>query len=142
MRLRTVPLLLVLALAFGPLVAGVASSETKVGSNVDVRTTVALKIAEAEAQAGDLEGAHKTANTIEDDCVLPDALEAVAAAQVRAGDARGALAWALAMDSPHHKSSVLLGVVKGVKEILEQKSSTREILGFRLFLLSEEKGCY
>ena len=50
MRLRTVPLLLVLALAFGPLVAGVASSETKVGSNVDVRTTVALKIAEAEAQ--------------------------------------------------------------------------------------------
>jgi hypothetical protein len=40
----------VLALLIALLVAGVASSETKVSSNVDVRTVVALKIAEAEAQ--------------------------------------------------------------------------------------------
>jgi hypothetical protein len=48
MRLRTwsVPL----ALLIGLLIAGVAASETKVGSNVDVRTIVALKVADAEAQ--------------------------------------------------------------------------------------------
>src|SRR3989454_5037276 len=50
MRLRTLPLLLVLVLLVGPLAVGIASSETKVGSNVDVRTIVAVKIAEAEAQ--------------------------------------------------------------------------------------------
>jgi hypothetical protein len=50
MTRRTVPLLLTLALALGPLAAGIASSETRVGSNIDVRTVVTLKIAEAEAQ--------------------------------------------------------------------------------------------
>jgi hypothetical protein len=50
MRLRTLPLLLTLALVIGPLIAGVASSETKVGSDVNVRTVIAMKIAEAEAQ--------------------------------------------------------------------------------------------
>jgi hypothetical protein len=44
--LRTLTVFLTLTL----LVTGVASSETKVGSNVDVRTIVALKIADAEAQ--------------------------------------------------------------------------------------------
>jgi len=37
-------------LLVGPLAAGIASSETKVGSNVDVRTIVGLKIADGEAQ--------------------------------------------------------------------------------------------
>ncbi len=50
MRLRTLPLLLTLALLLGPLIVGIASSETKVGSNIDVRTIVAVKIAEVEAQ--------------------------------------------------------------------------------------------
>src|SRR3989441_5472418 len=50
MRLRTLALLLVLMLLVGPLAVGIASSETKVGSNIDVRTIVAVKIAEAEAQ--------------------------------------------------------------------------------------------
>src|SRR5438067_11107829 len=50
MGVRILPLLLVLLLLVGPLAAGIASSETKVGSNVDVRTIVALKIADGEAQ--------------------------------------------------------------------------------------------
>ena len=50
MGVRTLPLLLVLLLLVGPLAVGIASSETKVGSNVDVRTIVALKIADGEAQ--------------------------------------------------------------------------------------------
>jgi len=50
MRLRTLALVVMLALLAAPLIVAVASSETKVGSNIDVRTTVALKIAEAEAQ--------------------------------------------------------------------------------------------
>jgi hypothetical protein len=52
MRLRTLRLRLplTLALVIGFLVAGVASSETKVGSDVNVRTVVSVKIAEAEAQ--------------------------------------------------------------------------------------------
>jgi len=51
MRLvRMFAVLLTLALLVGHLIPGVASSETKVGSNVDVRTIVAVKIADAEAQ--------------------------------------------------------------------------------------------
>jgi hypothetical protein len=50
MRLRTLLFLLALAVVISPLIAGVASSETKVGSDVNVRTVVALKIAEAEVQ--------------------------------------------------------------------------------------------
>src|SRR6267378_1253125 len=50
MKLRTLPLLLVVVLLVGPLAVGIASSETKVGSNIDVRTIVAVKIADAEAQ--------------------------------------------------------------------------------------------
>jgi len=50
MRLRSRSLVLTLGLLVGLIIAGVASSETKVGSNVDVRTVVALKIAETEAQ--------------------------------------------------------------------------------------------
>jgi len=50
MRFRTVALLLTLVLLLGPLAAGIASSETRVGSDLNVRTVVALKVAEAEAQ--------------------------------------------------------------------------------------------
>jgi hypothetical protein len=50
MTFRLSPLLLTLALLVGLLTIGVASAETRVGSNVDVRTVVALKVAEAEAQ--------------------------------------------------------------------------------------------
>ena len=50
MRLRTLSVVLTLGLLVGLMIARVASSETKVGSNVDVRTIVALKIADAEAQ--------------------------------------------------------------------------------------------
>ena len=50
MRFRTRLLLITLAVVIGPLVSGVASSETKVGSDVNVRTVIAVKIAEAEAQ--------------------------------------------------------------------------------------------
>jgi len=39
-----------LALVIGLLIAGVAASETKVGSDVNVRTVVAVKVAETEAQ--------------------------------------------------------------------------------------------
>ena len=39
-----------MVLLVGPLAVGIASSETKVGSNIDVRTIVAVKIADAEAQ--------------------------------------------------------------------------------------------
>jgi hypothetical protein len=48
MRPRTYSI--VLALLIGLLVAGVAASQTKVGSDVNVRTVVAVKVAEAEAQ--------------------------------------------------------------------------------------------
>ena len=48
MKLRTYSI--VVALAVGLLVAGVAASQTKVGSDVNVRTFVALKVAESEAQ--------------------------------------------------------------------------------------------
>lgn len=48
MRLRTWSI--ALSLVVGLSIVGVASSETKVGSNVDVRTTVSLKVANAEAQ--------------------------------------------------------------------------------------------
>ena len=50
MRLRTLPLALIIALLAGPMIVGIASSETKVGSDVNVRTAVAVKVAEAEAQ--------------------------------------------------------------------------------------------
>jgi hypothetical protein len=48
MRLRTYSVML--ALVIGLFIAGVAASQTKVGSDVNVRTVVAVKIAEAEAQ--------------------------------------------------------------------------------------------
>jgi hypothetical protein len=48
MRPRTYSI--VLALLIGLLVTGVAASQTKVGSDVNVRTVVAVKVAEAEAQ--------------------------------------------------------------------------------------------
>jgi len=47
MRFRTVALLLTLVLL---LAVGIASSETRVGYDINVRTAVALKVAEAEAQ--------------------------------------------------------------------------------------------
>jgi len=50
MKFGTVALLLALGLLLGPLAAGIASSETRVGYDINVRTVVALKIAEAEAQ--------------------------------------------------------------------------------------------
>lgn len=50
MKLHIVALLLTLALLLGPLAAAIASSETRVGYDINVRTVVALKVAEAEAQ--------------------------------------------------------------------------------------------
>ena len=47
---RTVAFALTLPLLIGHLVGGIASSDTKVGSDVNVRTVVSVKVADAEAQ--------------------------------------------------------------------------------------------
>ena len=94
-------------------------------------------IAETQAQMGDMDGAHKTASEIQDDCV--ESVGPVAAEQVKAGDAQGAIEWALAGGPAD--AAILAGIVQGVKDVMTSPSS-RDILRFKFFELSAEKGCY
>ena len=98
-------------------------------------------IAKTQAEIGEVVAAQRTADNIEDGCVRPDALRGVAVAQVKSGDAKGAIAWAL-KSSTDNQSAILVAVTDDIKETLPLYTSNREISEFHFFELSEPKGCY
>jgi hypothetical protein len=91
--------------------------EIKVG-----RFFILEKIAIAQAKAGDLTGALLTADAInvKDSVGRAHAFHAIAAARVKVGEAKKALAWASNLSTPIEKAYALLGVAEG---LLSQKQA-------------------
>jgi RNA polymerase sigma factor (sigma-70 family) len=72
------------------------------------------ELASLQAQAGDFEKAAATMQTIFDPQTKGGAALAIARERTKAGDAQGALAWALTLEAPAPRSSAIQGLAQGV----------------------------
>jgi RNA polymerase sigma factor (sigma-70 family) len=72
------------------------------------------ELASLQAQAGEFEKAAATMQTIFDPQIKGGAALAIARERTKAGDAEGALAWALTLGAPAPRSSAIQGLAQGV----------------------------
>jgi hypothetical protein len=89
----------------------------KTGDEFSERANGLNDIVQIQITSGDLKGALRASQALRiDDFRAGLAAEAVAAAQARAGDAAGVLAWAEATPSPYIKARALVGMIRGLAE--------------------------